>query len=452
MENKFKATLSLIFSAAGAAVTYPVISPLSAAVSSFTLGLLNHGFMAATIGGFADWFGVTALFRKPLGIGYHTEILIRNRERIMEAIVDFVSKDLLSAQNIISAVQSENTAFLLISYLEQNDGRDKVKSLVNDILFDIASTADTKSIAKTLTPIIKAQAQNIDPKQIVDVVISVLTNDKHSRRIISVLFDAAMEIFKSEPIQRAILQKISALKKEYEGESAGRSMVLAAIDLNDEKILSIVNENIEKRINGTIKTLNSDGIVDKDAITTAANLCVKFSDFLKSATSDTNTNKFFNDFKSVVSNNFDLESYVAGWLDSYLKGENFIKNQQKINQIKSSSSRIIKLDNVNPAWQSAIDNLIDEKIDEFVKSPVLQAKFDNFAQKIIESLINKYHSTIAELIHERLDALSDEDLTTFVEDKVSDDLQMIRINGAVCGGFVGIVLYLISYLIEFGTK
>ena len=34
MENKFKATLSLIFSAAGAAVTYPVISPLSAAVSS----------------------------------------------------------------------------------------------------------------------------------------------------------------------------------------------------------------------------------------------------------------------------------------------------------------------------------------------------------------------------------------------------------------------------------
>ena len=452
MQNKLKASLALLFSAVGAAATYPIISPLTSVVSSFTLGLLNHGFMAATIGGMADWFGVTALFRKPLGISYHTEILVRNRERIMESLVDFVSNDLLSAKNIISTMRSENTAFLLITYFEQNDGRSKIKSLVNDILFEIASTADTNSISKKLMPLIKSQTQNIDAKQIVDNVVNILTNDKHSRRILAIMFDAVHQIYKSYPVQQAILQKVADLKREYEGDSSGRAFILSAIDLNDDKILSILNENVEKKVNGTIKTLNSDGLVDPDTITTAANMCMKFENFLKTATSDTTTNKFFDNVKSIVGNNFDLQEYLKRWLDSYLKGENFIKNQQKINQVSSDTTHIIKLESINPVWKNAIDNLIDKKIDEFINSPVMQANFDGFIKRIVESLINNYHNTIADLIRERLDALSDEELVSFVEGKVYDDLQMIRINGSICGGFVGMVLYLISYLIEFGWK
>ncbi|MBR0103790.1 MAG: DUF445 family protein, partial [Selenomonadaceae bacterium] len=105
LENKTKATATLAASALCALSTLPEISPLkfimTGATGGFILGLLNHGFLAATIGGMADWFGVTALFRKPLGIGFHTEILRRNRGRIMEAIVEFVGTDLLSTKNIM---------------------------------------------------------------------------------------------------------------------------------------------------------------------------------------------------------------------------------------------------------------------------------------------------------------------------------------------------------------
>ena len=38
------------------------------------------------IGSVADWFAVTALFRKPLGISFHTELIPRNRDKIIGGI------------------------------------------------------------------------------------------------------------------------------------------------------------------------------------------------------------------------------------------------------------------------------------------------------------------------------------------------------------------------------
>ena len=80
MKKKYKATIALAISVAGAAGTAGL------AKAGFWGGMLHNGFLAATIGGMADWFAVTALFRKPLGISYRTEIIIRNRLSVYEAI------------------------------------------------------------------------------------------------------------------------------------------------------------------------------------------------------------------------------------------------------------------------------------------------------------------------------------------------------------------------------
>jgi uncharacterized membrane-anchored protein YjiN (DUF445 family) len=66
---------------------------------------------------------------------------------------------------------------------------------------------------------------------------------------------------------------------------------------------------------------------------------------------------------------------------------------------------------------------------------------------MIENLLNEYHDQIPALIRERLDKLDDNKLTEFVESRVSDDLQMIRINGSVCGGIAGMFLYIVSLII-----
>ena len=174
MQNKTKATATLAASAILAAGTMPGISLLINFVTTTSgqlfLGLLNHGFIAATIGGLADWFAVTALFRKPLGISYRTEILKRNRERITDAIIDFVSRDLLNTENIMETVREENTAKMLIDYLEKNHGREKLKYLARDVINELLAQTDSRAISNAITPILEDEIKNakVFPRQLYD--------------------------------------------------------------------------------------------------------------------------------------------------------------------------------------------------------------------------------------------------------------------------------------------
>ncbi len=59
--------------------------------------------------------------------------------------------------------------------------------------------------------------------------------------------------------------------------------------------------------------------------------------------------------------------------------------------------------------------------------------------KLIQ-LVEENHSRIGKLIKENLDKLDNETLTEMIEDKVGKDLQWIRVNGALCGFLIGLVL------------
>ena len=55
------------------------------------LGYVKAFAEAAMVGGLADWFAVTALFRHPLGLPIpHTAIIPRNKDRIGEALPNFI--------------------------------------------------------------------------------------------------------------------------------------------------------------------------------------------------------------------------------------------------------------------------------------------------------------------------------------------------------------------------
>ena len=58
------------------------------------LGYVKAFAEAAMVGGLADWFAVTALFRHPLGLPIpHTAIIPRNKDRIGEALANFLARE-----------------------------------------------------------------------------------------------------------------------------------------------------------------------------------------------------------------------------------------------------------------------------------------------------------------------------------------------------------------------
>lgn len=457
MENKTKATATLAASALCAISTLPEVSPLkfmlTGAGGSFALGLLNHGFLAATIGGLADWFGVTALFRKPLGvISFHTEILRKNRVRIMDAIVEFVGTDLLNTKNIMETVNDENAAQLLIDFFEQNKGRAKMKSLVREILEELFSELDTQKISRNVATILKDEIKNLDAQKLFDAVLKVITSEKHSRRILITLLDTGHKILQSPHMQAEILNKITELREAYEGDSAGRALVLSSMDLTDEKILKILNETVEKKISDAEKILNTTGsLVDAETANAADEMIKTFGGFVNSAAGSLNTKKFLDNLKDLFLQKFDAESFIKTWLDIYVKGETDPRILEKVRRQQAANpktSLIVQVERKPVIWREAADYFVDAKIDEFIKDTELQKKFDKLIKDFIEGLLEEYREQIPKMIRERLDKFNDDELTEFVEGHVADDLQMIRINGSVCGAFVGMFLFIVSQIIE----
>ncbi|MBY4638584.1 DUF445 domain-containing protein [Gluconacetobacter entanii] len=70
------------------------------------LDVLRSGAKAGVVGGLADWFAVTALFRRPMGLPIpHTAILPAQQERLAQALGRFVSTNVFTEQDVAKAMQ-----------------------------------------------------------------------------------------------------------------------------------------------------------------------------------------------------------------------------------------------------------------------------------------------------------------------------------------------------------
>jgi uncharacterized membrane-anchored protein YjiN (DUF445 family) len=77
---------------------------------------------AAMVGGLADWFAVTALFRYPLGIPIpHTAIVPNRKDRVGEAIGQFVQRNFLNPANISRRLRAAHLTQYLAEWISQPD-------------------------------------------------------------------------------------------------------------------------------------------------------------------------------------------------------------------------------------------------------------------------------------------------------------------------------------------
>ena len=406
MQKKNKANLALGLSAAGFLGTF-------ALPGGFISGMVHHGFLAATIGGLADWFAVTAIFRRPLGISYRTDILRRNRPRIMDALVTYTSEDLLSTENIMSVLGKQDMAQLLTAYFIHRGGRERVQQVVDEVLLKVVNDLDSEKIAGELAPAIHQGLNSFAFENILPDVLQQLAQKKHLERLVESFSVIGGQVLESPALQQALLEHIRILRESYERDSAGRAFVLASMGLTDEKILKLLIGRIKDRLEK----------VQKDGLTENSDLQRGLSAMLYSLSQDERLRDLLKDRKDKLLEQVDLSGLIARWLEVNIKGE-------------------------SPFWLPQIHAYVDRLIDKFIGSASLQARFDKLVKEFLQEELVKHHNLIPGLIRERLNEFSDDELVVFVEEKVQDDLQMIRINGSLVGSLVGMGLYVLIALAE----
>ena len=407
MQKKYKAALALCISIVGFILTYPYAS------QGFWSGMVHGGFLAATIGGLADWFAVTALFRRPLGISYRTDILRRNRKRLMQALVTFASEDLLSVQNIMDIVRTQNMAQMLVEYLSLRGGRDRVCQVLDDVLLAAARQIDSRNLAEELAPILRQTMKGFPLERLLLDFIAMLKEKRYNEQLLFVLLRIGRQVLEAQPAQQTLLENIKILRRRYEEQSSGRAFVLQALDLSDEKILAILN----RKIAGYLEQL-AQPETEKYQV-----LQEKFVELLGRIAENEALEQTMAGWKEELADRLNLGEPFAALLDEQLKGE-------------------------NPVWLPEVNRLAEKKMQEFAERESWQKRYDTAVKDYMERELSRHHSVITRMIQERLDEFSDDKLVEFIESRIEDDVQMIRINGSVVGSLVGMLLYAIVFFME----
>ena len=404
MQKENQANLALILSVIGTIGTV-------GQGSSLVVATLHHGFLAATIGGLADWFAVKAIFGRPLGIAHRTDILRRNRARIMESLVRFCADDLLSKQNIMDVVEREQIGALLVEYLQHRGGGERLIEASIDILRHVASDVDSRSIAKELTPYVIQALHELPLEDSFAELLNVLTEEPHADRIFNMLVRMGSQLIRTQVFQDMLRENIASIRMEYEGDGMIRAFVLSFFD--DAMIAEWLTGRLEEILTSAMR---SDDRRHKEGV----QLLISFVEGLR-----TNSKLYeeLHRYKLHVIEHLEIENLLAEFIERRMKGHHAF-------------------------WIPYLKELLNEKIDAFVHSESWRNRADRWMKELAAGEIEKHHEMIADFVREYLNQKTDDELIAFVESKVRTDLQMIRVNGAIVGAFVGMGLSLIVRFAE----
>lgn len=416
ISKKTQAAIVLAIMAVGFVITYL----LSYRIDSFWLDLLNHGFLAAVIGGLADWFAVVALFRKPLGIEYRTAILPRNRDRIMNELVGFIGKDLLNPEYIIKSIKNYNLARMVIYYYDKMGGRARFKFTVKELVSQMLDFLDTEKVGRSLAVALKGRRKNFNMARILiqffEDFIKTSAGDKFIDCLINLVKTIAPELLKRDFVKNLISQNVETIKKRYIKDSQMRELMFDIVDLSGDSLTAKLIKHINRY---------SEKLLDYDSEERAV---------LKQFLAD----------KIALLGKRDGYKLKIAQLEHYFFVKKFDFSQNLILLIDKFCK-----DEANKADLIAeVEKFVDELLNEFTVDKEKQAMLDNFLKNKLVNFLQNNFEWILKYLKDELMKYSNEQFVNIVESRISDDLQMIRINGSIVGAVAGMGLYLISFAVE----
>lgn len=455
MKKKLKATIALAISVAGAAATMGV------AKTGFWGGMVHNGFLAATIGGMADWFAVTALFHKPLGISYRTEIIVRNRERIMQAVVDFAGNDLLGTENVMQFVNRQDLSVLVTEFLRAH-AEDKVLPAVERMAEAVAKEINPQALAEELSTVIYSGIGSELWDKLAEKLLSELQDEAVARQLIYTLTLGVREMLGNDELKKLLAKHADELIKEYAEAEGSRSLVIGLLGINGDKLMDVVWKKLDARL-----TTLEDYLLPPETAEEAENVpdelvsAVRFFPEDNASSETANGASADEDTIGVAAEEAAPQEQSEGeqlylWLRDKLWQ---LISQQEVHAFAANSlQKLCTQERLTEFLAHAVDKWIrqgylrehmqdfaKDHIDEFLARPDYQARVDEALKGLLSRELAEHHDVIVGMIEERLAKFSNEELVEFTEEKVADDLQMIRINGSVVGSLVGMALYVLVY-------
>ncbi len=407
--NKYKATSILGLVSIGFFLAYPF-------QDTFIGGILSGGFGAAMIGGLADWFAVSALFRRPLGIPFRTAIIPRNREKIFKTLTDMVENEILVTENIKKCLDDYDISKIVITFMTEHDGKSYIKKMIYRFLQDMLAQLKPEEIITVINNIVQYNSKKIKVCTYIVDILEWLVKKKYHDRIIDVLIQQCIIIAKHKKLRPLLAEIFVEVKQNYEHGMSRRKIFN---DLMDLSLVQVAMSAQQALVMILFEMKDKNHPIRQQGNIWLAQFIIKLK-------TNVNFQQEVDDFiQQKIIDKINIGSYVSQEI-ILLYGD------------KNINKQIIR-------WLVPVTEQIDKLVIDFSKNQQQRIKFDSAIKHSLIEWIDTNHNQIGMMVQDTLKDFTNEKLINFIENKVGNDLQMIRINGSVVGGFVGIIIYLLTF-------
>ncbi|MGH0427725.1 DUF445 domain-containing protein [Bacillus hominis] len=406
LQTKYIAGISLGVMGVGFAASIPFQGTIAGEI-------IQGGFEAGLVGGLADWFAVTALFRHPLGIPIpHTALLPKNRKRVTKGLVSTLENEWLTKESITSKVKDMQLAQMVLQIAEKELQSDAVKKGIVTIAEKAILQIDTEKLAVIIEKELKTYLHTINTSNILQVLVDQLVVQEYDEKTLDY-----------------ILVKVKDWTAQDEARYQLGSLGMKAME----------NIKVDGFLQFTLKSFMN--IVDEDKI---GSILQKFviSNINSLQNADNSTRqlilmKIRQELINVKENEAllqELENWKERWIANWDATD---KIKEMLGQVQSRAVTFVQNEEFADKY---LVPFLKTQMNKVKEDASTVQKIEEWLQKQVVIFVEKNHSKIGKLVQENLDKLDDKTLIEMIENNVGKDLQWIRVNGAVCGFMIGLVL------------
>src|SRR5438874_10119287 len=199
------------------------------------LGYVKAFAEAAMVGGLADWFAVTALFRHPLGLPIpHTAIIPRNKDRIGETLASFLKENFLIPAVVARRMQRLDVAGAAGRFLQTPAGEGtRIRAGASRLIADMFESLDDERLGGIVKGAISSRIRNMEVSPLLGhALASAINEDRHVPMLEAAIRWMARALDANEPLIREMVRK-----------KANWVLKLAALD---EKLADAIIEGLRK--------------------------------------------------------------------------------------------------------------------------------------------------------------------------------------------------------------
>ncbi|MBX6331005.1 MAG: DUF445 domain-containing protein [Gemmatimonadaceae bacterium] len=371
------------------------------------LGYIRATAEAAMVGGLADWFAVTALFRHPLGLPIpHTAIVASRKDRIGRSLGNFVQNNFLTREVVMRKLADKRVAARAARWL--------------------ADPAHARMIARAVATGLARTAEALP--------------DDDATRLIGDSLAARLRATRVAPLLGNVLALMTSDSRHQELLDDALRLVGQAVDENRELIRlkvaeespwwlpDVVDERIYHKIIGAIENLLREVRADP-----AHPLRAKF---------DLALARFIDNLKHSPEMIQRAEALKEQVLDEPLIAELSASIWQSA---RGGLVRYAARD--DSAAPGALERGLVSFAEALAENEPMLAEIDDFLLNLAVGIIEEHRHEVGELIAHTVAAWDPEATSQRIELAIGRDLQFIRINGTIVGGLAGLAIYVISKLL-----